>query len=234
MNLLGQLEEADDMDVSGLSVEKTAELLGELDRLPIRNRAMFLKRMFSKQKAVASTASGSRGELMRRISALPQNIQDGLLAKRLQLVDTRFYQVKTVAGLKTIKMFENTDNKKAGLGNIANAKIEKDNYFLLNGIILLSGVDADRNKVAFDLIPDVIRNGEFQLEANTKKIIGQINNEVFNTSGKSTLEKGLYLLENPKMIEPQMDIALNVDFAEVAVANTWLKAILVGSSVIPY
>ena len=131
-------------------------------------------------------------------------------------------------------MFENTDNKKAGLGNIANAKLEKDNYFILTGIILLTGVDADRNKVAFDLIPDVIRNGEFQFEVNTKKSVGQIDNEVFNTAGKSDILKGFYKFDNPKMVEPQVDIALNIDFADVAAPNTWMKAILVGSSVIPY
>jgi hypothetical protein len=232
MSVLGQLAAAVDMDISGLSVEKTAELLGELTMLPASTQAAWLKKIGGRQGT--NDVSGSRGELMKRIALLPADIQNGLLTKRLQLADTRFYQVKSVAGLKTIKMFENTDNKKAGLGNIANAKLEKDNYFILTGIILLTGVDPEKAHVAFDLIPDVIRNGEFQFEVNTKKMVGQIDNEVFNTAGRNDVLKGFYKLDNPKMVEPQVDIALNVDFADVAAANTWMKAVLVGSSVIPY
>jgi len=221
-----------DMDLTGLSVEESAELMGLLERLPAPKKALAMKKIVSKPPLVLE--SNSRAELQKRVGLLPANIRKELMEKRLQFSDARYYVVKDIAGKSSIKMFQNQDTKAPGTGNVNGQQLEKDYYFLLSGLILLSGVDPVKEQVSFDIIPDIIRNGEFEFKAAKKTIIPNTSCEIFDTSGRDDLEKGLFKLDNPKLIEPQTDIELNVEFAAQAPASTWMKAILVGTVVAPY
>jgi hypothetical protein len=58
--------------------------------------------------------------------------------------------------------------------------------------------------------------------------------EKFDTGNRNDIRKGLWILDNPKPVEAEQAIEFNIDFAAAPVANTWAKAILVGSSVVPY
>jgi hypothetical protein len=91
------------------------------------------------------------------------------------------------------------------------------------------GLEAD-----FTQIPAIIRNGEFELEAGNKKLIGLTDNTVFDTRERHDIPVGFYKLENTKMIEPQVEIKMPVKFTAAAAATTFLRVGFIGTSVIPY
>ena len=188
------------------------------------------------QTRVATNATGSRSraEFEKRISMLPKEIQVGLANQSLQAVDTAYYVVKTISGSKVIKMFKDDDNKVVGSSNISSGKLEKGNYFLLYGLQLLGGV-GDNNEspgsVNYDVVPDYMRNGEFEFKANGTVLIPNTSCEVFQTTGKDTF-KGLWVLDNPKIIRDQQSIELNIEWSANAPQNSYLKAILRGTAVI--
>jgi hypothetical protein len=188
------------------------------------------------QSRVASNATGSRSraEFEKRISMLPKEIQVGLANQSLQAVDTAYYVVKTISGSKVIKMFKDDDNKVVGSSNISSGKLEKGNYFLLYGLQLLGGVGDNNDtpgSVNYDVVPDYLRNGEFEFKANGTVLVPNTSCEVFQTTGKDTF-KGLFVLDNPKIIRDQQSIELNIEWSSNAPQNSYLKAILRGTAVI--
>ncbi len=220
-NLLGAMSEDDFLEALTLS--------GPNDK-----KKLFRKMQTQAKTATAATSSRSRAEFEKRISMLPKEIQQGLANQSLQAVDTAYYVVKTISGSKVIKMFRDDDNKVVGQSNISSGKLEKGNHFLLYGIHLLGGV-GDANDapgtVNFDIIPDYIRNGEFEFKANGTVLIPNASCEAYQTDGKDTF-KGLFVLDNPKIIRDQQSIELNIEWAVNAPVNSYLKAILRGTAVI--
>jgi hypothetical protein len=142
--------------------------------------------------------------------------------------------VKTISGSKVIKMFKDDDNKVVGSSNISSGKLEKGNYFLLYGLQLLGGVGDNNDSpgsVNYDVVPDYLRNGEFEFKANGTVLVPNTSCEVFQTTGKDTF-KGLFVLDNPKIIRDQQSIELNIEWSANAPQNSYLKAILRGTAVI--
>jgi hypothetical protein len=122
-----------------------------------------------------------------------------------------------------------------GLGNLANQKLEKDNWFIISSIRMLYGVNLiSREKTDFGLCPPEIINGEFELEAGQKKIFGLTTNEIFDTKNRTDIPVGYYKLESTKIIEPQVEIKMPVKFAAAAEISTLLKVVFIGTSVIPF
>jgi hypothetical protein len=224
------------VELGFLSVEAGSELLGAISELPEEQRQIALKKL-SSMKTVSFEERSSRSEFFKKMALLPKEIQMGLMQRRLQLVDSAFYFVKSVSGLKNIKMITDTDNKAAGLGNVSKQKLEKDNHFLIDSIVLLAGTALTKEDVDFDIIPKQIRNGDFEFKINGGKAINPAARnscEVFDTTGNTTVRRGIWLLENPKLVEAELSLEFNIDFAGPAADNTWLKAILIGSSIAPY
>ena len=218
----------------GALAEDPAELLGRVARLPKDKQSKFFKN-FAKRPQLAAGTGNSRNEAEAKIDQLPKEIIDGLINKRLQFADTRFYVVKDVSGKSTIDMFQGTDNKNLALGNLANQKLEKDNWFLLFGIIMVYGENAGgKESCDFGQIPPIIRNGEFEMEAGNKKIVGLTENSCFDTRTRINLEIGYKPLESTKWIEPQVEIKLPVKFTAAANPTAFLKVVFVGTSVIPF
>jgi hypothetical protein len=209
------------------------DLLGRIARLPKDRQGAALKNLLRPTLSVGD--NNSRKELEKKFAQLPKEIKEGLIKKRLQLVDTRFYIVKDIAGKLTIDVFQGTDNKNVGLGNIANQKLEKDNWFIVSAIRMLYGENpAGKEAADFTTLPPVIVNGEFELEAGQKKIVGLITNEVFDTRNKTDVSIGYYKLDSTKIIEPQVEIKMPVKFAAAANPNSFLKIVFIGTSVVPF
>jgi hypothetical protein len=210
------------------------EMLGRISRLPKDQQSKVFAAL-NKRSDPAVVGNSSRIELEKKFRQLPKEIREGLLKKRLQLADTRFYIIKEVSAKNSIDMIQGTDNKNVGLGNLANGKLEKDNWFILSAIRLTYAVSAGGMFVAdFTHIPPVIRNGEFELEAGNKKLVGLISNDIFETVGRTDLPIGYYKFESVKVIEPQVEIKMPIKFAAAAEANTFLKLVFIGTSVIPF
>ncbi|MBA3705986.1 MAG: hypothetical protein H0W84_08840 [Bacteroidetes bacterium] len=226
----------EDFDLGLLTVEHANELMGMIAAMPPNKRGMAMKKMWNKKSPI-TMENGSRGKMLRLLPYFPPEIRRGLMEKRLQLVDSEYYFVKSVAGVKNIKMIQDTDNKSAGLGNVSKQKLEKDNHFCLSGVVLLTGVAANKEDVTFDVIPHEIRNGEFEFKINGGKAItpaSRVSCEIFDTGNRNDTRRGLWMLDNPKPVEAEQAMEFNIDFATAPAANTWAKAILIGSSVVPY
>lgn len=218
----------------GINTEGAQELLGKISRLPKEQQSKAIRNLF--KKTSAPTGSGnSRYEMEQKLDQLPKDIIDGLINKRLQLADTRFYVVKDIAGKNSIDVWQGTDQKSVALGNLANQKLEKDNWFILFGIRMLYAESAGGKESAdFSHIPPIIRNGEFELEAGNKKLVGLTENSAFDTRERQDIPIGYYKLESTKIIEPQVEIKMPVKFGAAANVNAFLRVVFIGTSVIPY
>jgi len=232
MLTLGQIENSEYNLLGAMSED---DFLQALELSGPNDKKKLFRKMQNQSRAVSTaTGSRSRAEFEKRISLLPKEIQQGLASQSLQAVDTAYYVVKTISGSKVIKMFKDDDNKVVGTSNISSGKLEKGNYFLLYGIQLLGGVgdSADSSgTVNYDVIPDYVRNGEFEFKANGTVLIPNTSCEVFQTEGKDIF-KGLFVLDNPKIIRDQQSIEFNVEWSANAPSNSYLKAILRGTAVI--
>jgi len=231
MLTLGQISNSE-LDLMGAMTED--ELLGALDRATPIERKAFMRKVKTQSKPVTSGTSDSRMEFEKRLHLLPKDIQVGLSNKTLQAVDVAYYITKNVAWNKVIKMLKDDDNKVIGVSNISSAKLEKGNVMLLSGIILL-GSNNCGNPVEghFDVLPEYLRNGEFEFKANGTTLIPSTSCEVFNTTG-TTRQKGFYKLDNPKIIFDQQAMELNIEWGQNGVDNQFIKAILVGTAVTKY
>jgi hypothetical protein len=232
MFTLGEIEQSEHNLLGAINED---DFLEALDAAPMPAKKKFFRKMQLQSRIQTATASSrSRAEFEKRIHMLPSDIQKGLASQSLQAVDTALYVVKSIAGSKVIKMFKDDDNKVVGLSNISSGKLEKGNFFLLYGMQLLAGV-AEGTKTApevpFNIIPEYVRNGEFEFKANGTVLVPNTSNEVFFTEGKDIF-KGLYVLDNPKVIKDQQSIEFNLEWGSNAPEKSYLKVILRGTSVI--
>lgn len=233
LEMLMESEFGNTSELLGLDTETYQSLMGVIKKLPPTQQIKAVQKI---AKNVPITLQrGSRNEMEIRFGQLPKEIRDGLLKKRLQLVDQRFYVVKEITSKSSVDIIVGTDQKAVGLANLATGKIEKDQWFILTAIKIGYAVSATKESAEFGLPAAFIKNGEFEMEAGNKKIVPLIDAEAFNTTGRSDLEIGVYKLENPKMIEPQVEIKMPFKFATSAGASVcWLKVTFIGTSVIPY
>lgn len=221
-------------DLLGIDTDG-ADLLGRIAKLPKEQQSKAIKQIIKGRSNSGAGNGTSRQEMEQRFMQLPKEIRDGLLNKRLQLVDTRFYVVKDISTKNSIDIFQGTDQKGVGLGNLANQKLEKDNWFILYALIMryafnpTGALDAD-----FTHIAPIIRNGEFELEAGNKKLIGLTDNTTFDTRDRHDIPIGFYKLENTKIIEPQVEIKMPVKFTGASGLTTFIRVDIIGTSVIPF
>jgi len=217
------------------SLEDQEELLGRFFRNP-RTRRKMAKRFFAPHVPAPSGKTTSRDDFQRRFRQLPTDTRKALLRKQKQLVDTALYVVKDVSENKIVKMLQDDDNKVIAKSNISGGKLEKGNFFTLKGIQLLYGVAADTEDykdVNFSVLPDFLRNGEFEFVANGSILIPSMSLEVFNTTGMNQ-RIGYFELSNPKMIETQQPMDFEIEWGSNAPARAYVKAVLYGTSVAKY
>jgi hypothetical protein len=225
-------------ELLGLDGENNAELLGYLNSLDAVSRARAMSKLVRRQ--IPSRAS--RAEFEKFFPEVPQSIKDQLLKTKLRLADHLIYSIKPINGAKTIKMFESQDVKEVGLRNISNAKLPKNMALLVSGIYLLQGTAAslsndDVKVTTFDSIEGngALVNGEFRLKANKKQLVSDTSNRKFVTNGFSLTPKGYFKLDNPRLIQDDVDIEFEVELGTVTgvPANAVLYVGLKGTATIP-
>lgn len=251
--------EINDMSIEGLAgivgMMNDDELLGAIKRNP-RGFKRFMSRV---QRAPASStgARTSRNELQKRVHQLDSKVQENLLKGNAQSVDTQFAIVKSISAKTSVDMLKDSDTKEVGVCMLNGGKLEKGEPFMLTGIILMEGVGSGTTEnvatispINFGQLSTIVRNGQFEFKANGKTLIPEMSNEVFvnafekNVVGAGALADygygyatpgvgrfGLYTLDNPKMIETQVSMELEVKWGIAGTTNSFLKAVLVGSRV---
>jgi hypothetical protein len=213
------------------------ELLGALRRMnPIKRQ-----RTINKLASPGAPSRGSRAEMEKFFGELPAHIKEGLARGELRLADSTIYSIKPVSS-KTIKMFETQDDKEIGLRNISNAKLPKNQAFLVSGIYLLAGTSADATKdkiIATEYkgleFFNAIANGEFNLKSNKKQIVPETSNAVFKTAANHLVPVGYYKLANPRLIHDDILIEMTIELGTTdgIPANTYIYAGLHGTITTP-
>lgn len=214
----------------GLDAVEHEELLGALKNMNPIQRA----KVMNKLTGGVPASKGSRAEMEKHFSELPQHIKDGLLKGDLRLADTIIYSRKLVNS-KTVKLFETQDVKEVGIRNISNAKLPKNQALLVSGIFLLVGVAAGTTSdqiisTRFDKIEDApsIANGEFTLKANKKIIMGDVDNAIFKTANNHLLPIGYYKLANPRVIQDDILLEATVELGSLEGIDTTKTFLYVG------
>ncbi len=213
------------------------ELLGALKRMnPIKRM-----RTVNKLASTGAASKGSRAEMEKHFGELPAHIKEGLANGSLRLADATIYSIKA-ASSKTIKMFETQDDKEIGLRNISNAKMPKNQAFLVSGIYLLAGVSADgtKDKIIATEYKGLenfhpIANGEFSLKCNKKAIVPETSNAVFKTAALHQVPIGYYKLANPRLVEDDLLVEMTIELGTMdgVAANTYIFAGLHGTITTP-
>jgi hypothetical protein len=246
-----------DLSIEGLTgvmeIMTDDELLGAIRRNP-KAFKRFVKRVRTAPSAGKQT---SREELQKRMNQLHPEIQKRLATGKDQSVDTYLSFARSISGSKSVEMLKDSDNKEVGVCMLNGGKLEKGEPFMLTGIILMEGIGSGTTEdaatispVNFGQLSSAVRNGQFEFIANGKTLIPDMSNEVFvHSFEKNVVEDdvapdyaygyaisgkgrfGMYRLDNPKMIETQVAMELNVKWGVAAATNSFLKAVLVGSRV---
>jgi hypothetical protein len=229
---LGEFE--NNADLLGIDTGDN-DLLGKISKLPKEEQSNAIKNLLKSRNGKGGATETSRQEMERQFRQLPKEIREGLLNKRLQLGDNRYYIVKAIASQNNVDIFVGTDQKAIGLGNLATQKLDKDWWFSIFALTMRYAESASGYGVAdFTHIPPIVRNGEFEFEAGNKKLVGLMDNSAFDTRDRHDLPIGYYKLDNRKLIEPQVDIKMPVKFTAAAAANSFLRVGLIGTTVMPY
>ena len=221
----------------GLEAIEDEALLGALRRMnPIQRM-----KVVSKMSNTGGSSRGSRAEMEKFFAELPPTIKEGLAKGDLRLADNMVYSIKPVNS-KTIKMFETQDDKETGLRNVSNAKLQKNQAFLVSGIYLLAGTAADASKdkviaTNFKGLEDfpAIASGEFSLRSNKKQIVPETSNVIFKTQSLHNVPIGYYKLANPRLIQDDVLIEMTVELGTMdgIPANTYIYAALHGTITTP-
>lgn len=221
----------------GIDGIEDGELLGALRRMnPVKRQ-----RTVNKLSNTGAPSRGSRAEMEKFFGELPAHIKEGLTSGALRLADSTIYSIKPVTS-KTIKMFETQDDKEVGIRNVSNAKLPKNQAFLVSGIYLLAGVAADASKdkiIATEFKGlenfNALANGEFSLRSNKKQIVPETSNAVFKTSNYHQVPVGYYKLANPRLIEDDILIEMTIELGsmEGIAANSYVFVGLHGTITTP-
>ena len=213
------------------------ELLGALRRMNPVARAKTINKLAN----TGGHSKGSRAEMEKHFGELPPSIKEALVKGELRLADNVIYSIKQVNS-KTIKLFETQDTKAIGLRNVSNAKLPKNQAFLVSGITLLSGVSADLTPdkimattfAGIEAMP-ALATGEINLKANKKQILPETSCSIFKTSNYHMKPLGYYKLANPRLILDDVLIELTVELGTMdgLQANTHIFAALHGTITTP-
>lgn len=238
--MLGLLEGIDEYNnqgaLLGIDGVDDGELLGALRRMNPIQRAKTMNKLTN-----APGSKGSRAEMEKFFGELPPHIKEGLVRGELRLADSTIYSIKPVTS-KTIKMFETQDDKEVGLRNVSNAKLPKNQAFLVSGIFILAGTSADNSKdkiigTEFKGLENFnpIANGEFSLRSNKKQIVPETSNVVFKTGGNKNVPVGYYKLANPRLIHDDILIEMTIELGSMdsIPQNTYIYVGLHGTITTP-
>lgn len=210
--------------------------IGALDRAnPMRKRAVskLARKAGSKGGGiVATTDLSAKAEFESRMYLLPDEIVQGLKSRQLQISDRLIYTNRNIDTAAYAELMTNADTALPGVANINNRKLDVNQYFLLTGISLLSGVGADPKAVAYSTLAPIIRNGEFQLTIGANTVIPKTSCYAFDTTGQTNEPVGYYKLDNPKLIPPQTEIKPELWAGGANAANTCIRIVLHGAIVI--
>lgn len=178
-------------------------------------------------------ASKFRKHFLERVHKLPRNVQKSLQSGKAQISDAPYYATADIKGTRS-EMIKLSVPEQIGITNIDNGKLGKDRHLTLSAIRLLFDAK-DINGKFVDQFPADLLNGEWELELNGRKVFEKMPIRKFFDGfyGYNTNKPfGLYVLNNPKAIDPQTPIEFNVNLPNAV--QGYLKVFLEGTTVYSY
>lgn len=223
------------------SAEKQNTLMGALMKMTPQERAAAAAQIANPR--FGSLNKSIRDLVMERADALPTAIYQGLVDKRLQVVEAEYYSVKHITGVQTQEYFEHSDKIFPGWSNLNNGKLNKDEWFLLTAIQYQEGIGSSPTSpfsAIFTAPSQSSSNGDFNLTSNGNKYLVAKDSPIsmFNDvslGGGYKNRANTIAIENPKWIEPEVKITAAFRCATApTVSNTFGKIKLIGAQIIPY
>ena len=177
--------------------------------------------------------------LENRLSLLPSDAQQKLLAGDWQIVPYHIYSIKYIGGLNHIDMFKAGDQTQVGVTNIVQGKMPAEDYALFSRIQVRTATngsasgttDADGAALDYNASGDPVTqllNGEWAFGQQSTTYIDKCAANMFGHKGNTNVENGLFELSTPKIFYPQRAINCAFDFVGTAPANTWCRVDLMG------
>lgn len=178
-------------------------------------------------QAIAGNEPKYRRNFLQRVGELKDVDTQGT-----QIVDSVYYNTKSIGGQKNVKMFVSNDRLVDGICNISDGKLEKDKDFCMGSIQILYGVNSiengtDPSNIDFAAIDKCLRNGQISFKANGRTVLEKVSMEIFRTPTNEVI--GRYDLSNPKMIHPGVPIEMVIEWGTAAPKDSWIKAVLWGA-----
>ena len=175
-------------------------------------------------------ASLYRKHFLERIHLLPEPLQKALKEGKAQISDAPFYATAEIKGTRA-ELIKLSIPEELGITNIDNGKLGKDRYFTLSALRLYYDALSITGKF-IDPYPATLLNGEWELEIDGRNVLEKQPIRKFHDGifGYNTQQPfGLYVLDNPKLIEPQTPVEFNVSVPDNLPG--FLKIMLEGTTV---
>ncbi len=157
-------------------------------------------------------SSQYRKHFIERMHMLPKAVQDALRDGSAEATDSPYYFTAEAKGTR-VEMVRTSVSEELGITNVDNGKLGKDRYLVLSGLKLL--YDGGSAEGSFtDTYPAALINGEWELILNGRKKQEKMPVRKFfdGIYGYDSLKPfGLYILDNPKIIDAQTPMEFNLD-----------------------
>jgi hypothetical protein len=178
-------------------------------------------------------ASKYRKHFLERVHKFPRNIQKALMNGRAQISDAPYYATGEIQGSRC-EIIKPSQPEQIGITNIDNGKLGKDRFLVLSAIKVLWDSEAIDGR--FTTSGDAhFLNGEWELEINGKKVFEKMPMRKFHDAFfgyKTDVPYGTYVLDNPKIIDPQTPIEFNITFP--GQVQGFLKVFFEGTTIYGY
>ncbi len=237
------------MDLSDLSVGALAQIDGILGANPRTatsaarqnvKKTMKTKQQPKNQPKMAQETRDLTGRTLfnSRLDFITDpEVREGLKSGKFSLTDFTLYAVKKADGNR-IEMFQTADSAKDGVTNLTQSKLPTNAWFLAQEIVIQSGVNAapttdpEGKLVNFSTVAPSIATGNYSFGNGTTVFAADSGMDVFKHDGGNGILKGAFKLENPKMINPKMDLKFDIDTAGGHAANTYIRIAIRGSMIV--
>lgn len=210
-----QLAAAMDLDTLGKVVSRTDNPLKVAAALKSKGKAA-TDSLIETKPALAAVLS--------KIDQLPQELAEGLANKSMRVMDFTAFSAKAATGATQVSMFATDDTKIKGLRNVANAKL--DQWTIVYGIQILSGVNATLGATAFAAPAADVLNGEYMFSCGTSVFFDYQPTSNFGNATSSPLRPGYFPLANPVVLKKDDTLKFELNFAAALALNTNLKLAL--------
>ena len=170
-------------------------------------------------------------EFAARLSKIDKELVKAIKSGSVQVVDYALYNCRNLGASTTVEAFQASDAKEVGLTNLNKRQLEANTYFLLTGIQILESdaeikSDEDLKSAKYNVIGELIANGEFELKVGDKVLVPRNSMELFRTPKDTDKRDGYYELDCPKLISPLTDIVPWVYLPKAV--NKGIKIVLYG------